>query len=62
MSETSKPHKPGYVDNGWPEGSHDDHAVTELVAPVVGALSPFGDVEFPQAHVPYVHPNTKINR
>ncbi|MET9327845.1 hypothetical protein [Tsukamurella sp. NPDC003166] len=64
MSETSNAKKPGYVDNGWPQANdgHAAHAVNELAAPVVGAMSPFGEVEFPQAHIPYVHPSTRINR
>ena len=64
MSETSNAKKPGYVDNGWPQAADGsaDHAVNELAAPVVGALSPFGELEFPQEHIPYVHPSTRINR
>ncbi|TWS22970.1 hypothetical protein FK268_16375 [Tsukamurella sputi] len=64
MSETSNAKKAEYVDNGWPGADQGtaDHAVTELVAPVVGALSPFGELEFPQEHIPYVHPSTRINR
>ncbi|TWS30289.1 hypothetical protein FK530_05570 [Tsukamurella conjunctivitidis] len=64
VSETSNAKKPGYVDNGWPQGAdgHADHAVNELAAPVVGALSPFGELEFPQEHIPYVHPSTRVNR
>nr|WP_040766432.1 hypothetical protein [Tsukamurella sp. 1534] len=56
--------KSAYVDNGWPGASdgHADHAVSEFAAPVVGALSPFGELTFPQDHIPYVHPTTRINR
>ncbi|CAM3882722.1 MULTISPECIES: hypothetical protein [Tsukamurella] len=62
MSETTNDKKKaGYVDNGWP-AAEGDHAVSEFAAPLVGALSPFGDVQFPEAHIPYVHPNTRINR
>lgn len=57
--------KKGYVDPGWPtdipEGKH---AVTELVAHSAGALSPYGDIEFPvdPSTLPYVHPYTRINK
>ncbi|GAB3132181.1 hypothetical protein GCM10027289_19670 [Tsukamurella serpentis] len=64
MSETSNTKKAAYVDNGWPgaQSGAADHAVTEFAAPVVGALSPFGDLTFPQEHVAYVHPVTRVNR
>ena len=50
MSETSNAKKAGYVDNGWPQSADGsaDHAVNELAAPVVGALSPFGELVFPK--------------
>lgn len=53
-----------YVDNGWPTRDPDDHAVSELAADRVGALSPFGDVTFPlpAADLPYLHPVTVVNR
>lgn len=54
----------GYVDGGWPKNlPADRHAVTELVADTAGALSPYGDIEFPvdPATLPYVHPETHIN-
>ncbi|WP_026919597.1 hypothetical protein [Gordonia shandongensis] len=56
--------KSGYVDNGWPEDHGDDHAVTELVAHIAGALSPFGDTQFPMPaeHLPFVHAKTVVNR
>lgn len=47
------------VDPTWPEG---DHPVTELTADRQGALSPFGEIEFPLPDVPYIHPITVINR
>jgi hypothetical protein len=65
VSETVNPAKAGYVDNGWPASIdvHDgEHAVSEFAAPLVGALSPFGDTEFPMVPAPYVHPVTRINR
>ncbi|MCF8602605.1 hypothetical protein L5I01_04445 [Gordonia sp. HY442] len=56
--------KNGYVDNGWPQETGDDHAVTEFLAHVSGALSPFGDTEFPLPvdDLPYVHAKTVVNR
>ncbi|MCG5431157.1 hypothetical protein LV457_02465 [Mycobacterium sp. MYCO198283] len=61
--KASKPRKNTYVDNGWP-AVDGEHAVSELAADRVGALSPFGDVEFPLPAdaLPYVHPVTEINR
>lgn len=45
----------------WPEG---EHPITELMAPVQGASSPFGEAEFPlpAAELGYEHPRTQINR
>jgi hypothetical protein len=56
--------KTPYVDNGWPTTDPDDHPVSELASDRTGALSPFGDVEFPvpSADLPYVHPVTVVNR
>ena len=56
--------KTRYVDNGWPTQDPDDHAVSELAADRVGALSPYGDVAFPlpAADLPYLHPVTVVNR
>ena len=57
--------KKGYVDAGWPTDLPEgQHAVTELVATHAGALTPFGDVEFPvdPSTLNYVHPYTVINR
>jgi hypothetical protein len=53
-----------YVDNGWPTRDPEEHPVSELASPVVGALSPFGDVTFPlpASTLPYVHPVTVVNR
>lgn len=52
------------VDPTWPEGDPDDHPVNELAADRQGALSPFGDLEFPvdPSSLPYHHPTTEINR
>ena len=50
------------IDPTWPSRSEEDHPVSELASPVQGALSPFGEVDFPHAEVPYVHPVTEINR
>jgi hypothetical protein len=47
------------IDPHWPDG---DHPVTELAADRQGALSPFGEVTFPLESVPYVHPQTEINK
>lgn len=54
--------KEQYVDNGWPAHVDGEHAVSELAADRTGALSPFGDIEFPVESVPYVHPVTVINK
>lgn len=54
-----------YVDPGWPTSvPGDGHAVTELSSKVVGASSPFGDIELPipPEKVLYVNPYTRINR
>jgi hypothetical protein len=53
-----------YIDNGWPATEPHGHAVSELATDRTGALSPFGDVEFPvtSADLPYVHPVTVVNR
>nr|WP_026162243.1 hypothetical protein [Corynebacterium ulceribovis] len=57
--------KKNYVDPGWPQNlAADEHPVTEIVAKWAGALSPFGEDEFPvpAENLPYVHPFTSINR
>jgi hypothetical protein len=57
--------KKSYVDNGWPKMADGDHAVTELSSARSGGLSPYGeDTEFPvpAEQLPYMHPNTVINR
>lgn len=66
MSPVSETKPDQYIDNGWPRelAEAGDHAVSEFAAHLSGALSPFGDVEFPQpaAGLPYIHPKTEINR
>lgn len=59
--------KKHYVDNGWPkdeDGSHPDHAVSELATHISGALSPFGDTQFPLPvdDLPFVQSKTVVNR
>lgn len=61
----NKAQKARYIDNGWPaHGDDDDHPVSELAADRTGALSPFGDTEFPlpSGDIPYVHPVTVVNK
>ena len=52
------------VDPAWPELPDGEHPVTELASPAQGALSPFGDVQFPlpEDELGYVHPHTEINK
>ncbi|MEE3849317.1 hypothetical protein VZC37_03175 [Gordonia sp. LSe1-13] len=59
--------KQQYVDNGWPkdgDGNAAAHAVSEFATDISGALSPFGDAEFPIPldELPYLQPKTTINR
>jgi len=49
------------VDPTWPS-ENGEKVVTELSTDRQGALSPFGEVTFPLDTVPYVHPETEINR
>ncbi len=64
MSSVAEKKKNQYVDNGWPEVADDDHAVSELATDRTGALSPFGEVEFPlpAERLPYMHPVTVVNK
>ncbi|SDO39657.1 hypothetical protein SAMN04515671_0808 [Nakamurella panacisegetis] len=52
------------VDPRWPEIEEGGHAVSEFNADRQGALSPFGEVDFPLSgdQIPYIHPTTVINR
>ncbi|MDR7301528.1 hypothetical protein [Haloactinomyces albus] len=53
------------IDPAWPQvGEADDAPVSELVTDRQGAMSPFGDITFPLAEdsVPYVHPETRVNK
>jgi hypothetical protein len=52
------------VDPTWPEVEEGEHVLSEFNAGVQGALSPFGDIEFPLPanEIPYTHPKTVINR
>lgn len=52
-----------YVDKGWPAVAPNESAVSELATDRTGALSPFGETEFPLHldELPYVHPVTVIN-
>lgn len=50
------------IDPSWPEVPDGEHPVSELAADRQGALSPYGDVTFPLDTVPYVHPETEINK
>ncbi|OZM70539.1 hypothetical protein CFN78_24325 [Amycolatopsis antarctica] len=50
------------IDPTWPKVAPGEHPVSELAADRQGALSPFGDVTFPLENVPYVHPETEINK
>jgi hypothetical protein len=61
----NKAQKNRYVDPGWPPlDGDDDHAVSELATDRTGALSPFGELEFPQPadDLPYLHPITVVNK
>ena len=52
------------TDPAWPDIPGGAPPVSELASPVQGALSPYGDVEFPVPanELAYVHPVTEINR
>jgi hypothetical protein len=55
---------PERIDPEWPHLPAGEHPVSELASPTQGALSPFGEVQFPLPpdEVPYEHPTTEINR
>ncbi|WP_439031942.1 hypothetical protein [Gordonia terrae] len=64
---TGKVRKKHYVDNGWPQDDNGDaaeHAVSELATHISGALSPFGETEFPipADQLPFVQSKTVVNR
>lgn len=52
------------VDPRWPEVEQGGHAISEFNADKQGALSPFGELDFPLSsdQIPYIHPTTVINR
>ncbi|GGL88997.1 hypothetical protein [Nakamurella endophytica] len=52
------------VDPTWPQTPDGEHPVTEFNSDRQGALSPFGEMEFPldPDRLPYIHPTTVINR
>jgi hypothetical protein len=52
------------IDPTWPDFGDGEHPVTELNADRQGALSPFGELDFPLTgeQIPYIHPVTVINR
>lgn len=50
------------IDPAWPELPEGEHPLTELLGSAQGSYSPFGEIEFPLAEVPYEHPVTEINR
>jgi hypothetical protein len=61
VTAAERPARSNRIDPAWPDVPH---PVSELAASVQGALSPFGDVEFPLPadELPYEHPVTKINK
>lgn len=60
----AKATRKGRIDPTWPELPDGEHPVSELASSTQGALSPFGDLEFPLPadKLPYEHPVTVINR
>ncbi len=64
QTKAVKPAKKGYVDPGWGNHTPGQHPVTEILATVNGAMSPFGnETDFPRPYqeTGYVHPVTNIN-
>lgn len=61
MAKAKRTHR---IDPAWPTWSEEDHPVSELLASIQGALSPYGEVTFPLPadQIPYEHPHTEINR
>lgn len=62
MAKGDSGKKTSRIDPSWPEVPDGEHPVSELAADRQGALSPYGDVTFPLDTVPYVHPQTEINK
>lgn len=62
MAKGDNGKKAGRIDPSWPKATDGEHPVTELAADRQGALSPFGELTFPLEAVPYVHPETEINK
>ena len=62
MAKGDNGKKSNRIDPAWPTVPDGEHPVTELAADRQGALSPFGDLTFPLDSVPYVHPETEINK
>lgn len=60
-TDGQRPSRSVRIDPEWPDVPH---PVSEVAASLQGALSPFGDVEFPlpAEELPYRHPVTKINK
>lgn len=50
------------LDPSWPKLPDGEHPLDELLGSYQGSFSPFGEIEFPLADVPYEHPVTEINR
>ena len=64
QTKAVKPAKKGYVDPGWGDHAPGQHPVTEIIATVNGAMSPFGnETDFPRPYeeTGYVHPVTNIH-
>ena len=62
MAKGDNSKKAGRIDPSWPQVPEGEHPVSELASDRQGALSPYGDVTFPLDTVPYVHPETEINK
>jgi hypothetical protein len=61
LADGQRPGRSVRIDPAWPDVPH---PISEVAASLQGALSPFGEVEFPvpAEELPYVHPVTKINK
>jgi len=61
----AKAARPERIDPYWPEAPEGhQHPVSELASHTQGALSPFGEMEFPLPadQIGYRHPTTVINK